>query len=197
MWSRASRSPAIPPIRKAWPPPSHGASPTPTRSAPWVSAAGAWSSRLGTTRRSSRPCLSSLIARGSECDSHFDVAERWERDGATGCRRLARGSDHMNGAPTTAIAIPAYNAATTIGKALKALQANAALSRIALVAMLDDCSQDQTAEVARAHWQSPVPFEVWRNPENMGQWQTTNALIARVADRIEPEWTFILHADDV
>jgi GT2 family glycosyltransferase len=96
-----------------------------------------------------------------------------------------------------AIAIPAYNAETTIGETLDGLQANPGLSRVALVALLDDCSTDRTAEVARAHWRSPVPLEVWQNAENIGQWRTTNALMARVADRVEPEWTFILHADDV
>jgi GT2 family glycosyltransferase len=94
-----------------------------------------------------------------------------------------------------ALAIPAYNAATTIGETLDALQANPGLSRLAAVVLLDDCSADRTAEVARAHWRSPVPLEVWCNQQNMGQWRTTNELITRLAER--GEWTFILHADDV
>jgi GT2 family glycosyltransferase len=94
-----------------------------------------------------------------------------------------------------AIVIPAYNAATTIGETLESVQANPELSRITLVALLDDLSTDGTGEVARAHWRSQVPLEIWRNPENMGLWQTTNALFARVADRVD--WTFILHNDDV
>ena len=95
-----------------------------------------------------------------------------------------------------AVAIPAYNAATTIGKTLDALQANPGLSRIALVALLDDCSKDRTAEVARAHWEvALVLLHIWSNPANMGQWPTTNAVIAKLANGAE--WTFILHADDV
>ncbi len=96
---------------------------------------------------------------------------------------------------TVAIAIPAYNAAATIGETLDALQANPALGRVALVALLDDCSADATLETARAHWRSAVPLEIWRNEVNQGERRTVNAAIARLADRVA--WTFILHADDV
>jgi GT2 family glycosyltransferase len=94
-----------------------------------------------------------------------------------------------------AIAIPAYNAEATIGETLDALQANPALSRIGLVALLDDRSQDRTTEIARVRWSSSVPLEIRRNPENMGQWRTTNTLLARLSEPFE--WIFVLHADDV
>jgi GT2 family glycosyltransferase len=94
-----------------------------------------------------------------------------------------------------AIAIPAYNAARTVGETLDALQANKAFDRTALVVLLDDCSMDGTAEVARKHWRSPVPLKVWRNAENMGERRTTNAAMTVLADMVD--WTFILHADDV
>lgn len=97
--------------------------------------------------------------------------------------------------PRVAIAVPAYNAAKTISETLDALQLNPALERVALVALLDDCSTDGTVEAARAGWTSATPLEVWSNKKNMGERRTTNAAIARLADRFE--WTFILHADDV
>ena len=94
-----------------------------------------------------------------------------------------------------AVVIPAFNAASTIGETLDALQRNSALSNIARVVLLDDCSDDGTIEVAERHWRSDVAFEVWRNPTNMGERRTTNAGIGRLADCVD--WTLVLHADDV
>ena len=96
---------------------------------------------------------------------------------------------------SVAIAIPAFKAASTIGETLDALQANPALSRVAKVVLLDDCSPDHTTAVAQRHWRSQVPLVVWNNTENMGERRTTNAAIARLVGEVE--WTFILHADDV
>lgn len=94
-----------------------------------------------------------------------------------------------------AIAIPAYNAGSTIGETLGALQKCECLDQIELVVLLDDCSSDDTALTARQHWTSPTPLEIWRNPTNMGERCTTNAAIERLASRCD--WTLILHADDV
>lgn len=97
--------------------------------------------------------------------------------------------------PNIAVVIPAYNAAETIGETLDALQHNDGIDRLLLVVLLNDCSTDDTVVVARKNWHSNVPLEVWDNRENLGERRTTNAAIARLAERVE--WTFILHADDV
>lgn len=98
-------------------------------------------------------------------------------------------------ATRVAIAIPAYNARHTIGETLDALQKCDRLDRIGLVVLLDDCSTDDTAAVAREHWRSATPLEVRRNAANLGERRTTNAAISRLAENCE--WTFILHADDI
>ena len=97
--------------------------------------------------------------------------------------------------PLVAIAIPAFNAARTIGETLDALQRNDGLERVSRVVMLNDCSSDATASVARQHWRARVPFEIWDNPSNIGERLTTNAAISRLAGAVD--WTFILHADDI
>ena len=94
-----------------------------------------------------------------------------------------------------AVAIPAFNAAKTIGETLDALQANDAFDKISMVVLLDDCSADDTVAVARKHWRATMPLEVWSNAANMGERRTTNNALARLADHVE--WTLILHADDI
>jgi glycosyltransferase involved in cell wall biosynthesis len=98
-------------------------------------------------------------------------------------------------AVNAAVVIPAYNASSTIGETLDALQNNPGLSRIKAVIILDDCSRDGTVDAAKSAWRSSVPLEVWSNGGNAGQWSTTNAGLAGLPDEIE--WAFVLHADDV
>ena len=93
------------------------------------------------------------------------------------------------------VLVPAYNASSTIGETLVALQKDPELHRIKTVIILDDASNDGTADVARAAWQSPVPLEVRVNKHNAGQWPTTNSGLAGLPPCVE--WAFILHADDV
>lgn len=104
------------------------------------------------------------------------------------------GSEPMT-SPRVAVVIPAYNAAKTVGETLDALQANPAIGRLILVALLDDCSTDDTVDVARRHWNNEVPLEVWPNPRNMGERRTINAAMVHLSERVD--WTCILHADDV
>ena len=92
-----------------------------------------------------------------------------------------------------AVLVPAHNASSTIGSTLQALQCNTELHRIEAVIVLDDASDDGTADVAKAAWQSSVPLEVWTNGKNEGQWSTTNAGLMRIS----AQWAFILHADDM
>lgn len=108
-----------------------------------------------------------------------------------------KSSDHQSNTPAVnaVVVIPAYNASSTIGETLDALQNNPELSRIKTVIILDDCSRDGTVDAAKSAWRSSVPLEVWSNRGNAGQWSTTNAGLASLPSEIE--WAFILHADDV
>jgi glycosyltransferase involved in cell wall biosynthesis len=94
-----------------------------------------------------------------------------------------------------AIVVPAYNAASTIQETLDSIQSQTALDEIASVYVVDDCSRDDTIEVARSCWQSHVPLVVSRNQKNSGQWPTVNGMVDALPANIK--WYFILHADDI
>lgn len=94
-----------------------------------------------------------------------------------------------------AVAVPAYNAGKTIAETLDSLQADDAIDVISLVVILNDCSTDDTVNIAQNHWRSEVPLEVWNNNQNLGERRTTNAALARLSRFVD--WTFILHADDI
>ncbi len=97
--------------------------------------------------------------------------------------------------PVCVVVIPAYNAAQTLVETLLALQQTDCLGKVLKVVMLDDCSTDDTVNVARAAWTSATPFEIWANESNMGERRTVNRAFAQLST--ETEWMFILHADDV
>jgi glycosyltransferase involved in cell wall biosynthesis len=106
-------------------------------------------------------------------------------------------SNHRIGgtAVDAVVLVPAYNASTTIGETLDALQANAALDFIKAVIVLNDASADNTTRVAREAWKSRIPLEIWTNSTNAGERATVNSGFARLDPAVE--WAFILHADDV
>jgi glycosyltransferase involved in cell wall biosynthesis len=93
------------------------------------------------------------------------------------------------------VLIPAYNASSTIGDTLDALQKNPDLDRLRAVIVLDDASRDATVDIARRVWHSQVPLEIWSNAENAGERTTVNGGFTRLPPDIE--WAFILHADDI
>jgi GT2 family glycosyltransferase len=104
---------------------------------------------------------------------------------------------HVDGSAkaNAVVLVPAYNASSTIADTLVALQTNSELDRVRAVIVLDDGSQDGTADVAKSAWQSRIPLEVWSNGINLGERTTTNAAFARLPADLE--WALILHADDV
>jgi glycosyltransferase involved in cell wall biosynthesis len=93
------------------------------------------------------------------------------------------------------VVIPAYNASSTIGETLGALQGNPELGRVQAVIVLDDCSRDGTADVARSVWRSRVRLEIWSNAENAGERTTVNSGLTKLPANVD--WAFILHADDL
>ena len=93
------------------------------------------------------------------------------------------------------VVIPAYNAVSTIAETLLTLQQTSGLSNILKVVLLDDCSTDETLNVARVAWTSATTLEIWTNERNMGERRTVNRAFAQLS--IETDWIFILHADDV
>jgi glycosyltransferase involved in cell wall biosynthesis len=93
------------------------------------------------------------------------------------------------------VVIPAYNASSTIGETLGALQSNPELGQLQAVIVLDDFSRDGTVDVARSVWHSQVPLEIWSNAENAGERITVNSGLANLPSDVE--WAFILHADDI
>lgn len=76
-----------------------------------------------------------------------------------------------------------------------ALQNCADLGCVSAVHVVDDCSTDGSADVARASWTSAPILNVFSFRENCGQWPATNFGIEALA--AEADWTLILHADDV
>jgi glycosyltransferase involved in cell wall biosynthesis len=108
-----------------------------------------------------------------------------------------KSADHQRDtlAVSAVVIIPAYNASSTIGETLGALQNNRELSQLQAVIVLDDSSRDGTVDVARSVWHSQVPLEIWSNTENAGERTTVNSGLAKLPADVE--WAFILHADDV
>jgi glycosyltransferase involved in cell wall biosynthesis len=108
-----------------------------------------------------------------------------------------KSSDHQSNTPAVnaVVVIPAYNASSTIGETLGALQSNPELRQLQAVIVLDDSSRDGTVDVARSAWHSQVPLEVWSNAKNAGERTTVNSGLANLPSDVE--WAFILHADDV
>jgi GT2 family glycosyltransferase len=108
-----------------------------------------------------------------------------------------KNSDHQSNTPAVnaVVVIPAYNASSTIGETLGALQSNSELGRLQAVIVLDDTSRDGTVDAARSAWHSQVPLEIWSNAENAGERITVNSGLANLPSDVE--WAFILHADDI
>src|SRR5262245_52656479 len=107
-----------------------------------------------------------------------------------------KSSDHQGTPAVNAVVvIPAYNASSTIGETLGALQSNPELGRLQAVIVLDDSSRDGTADVARSAWHSQVRLEIWSNAENAGERTTVNSGLANLPADVD--WAFILHADDI
>jgi glycosyltransferase involved in cell wall biosynthesis len=95
----------------------------------------------------------------------------------------------------TAILIPAYNAAATIGATLESLQKCREILAVDNVFVCDDASTDQTVDCVRRHWDSGGQLTVLRNERNIGERATINRLLRQLTS--DYQWAYILHADDV
>lgn len=97
------------------------------------------------------------------------------------------------------ILIPAYNAARTIGATLASIQQQPSevLSAISMVLVVDDCSRDDTAAIARSAWHQPHPaLQVRIQSHNGGERRVCNeAFRSLLADG--HDWCLVLHADDI
>jgi glycosyltransferase involved in cell wall biosynthesis len=96
---------------------------------------------------------------------------------------------------STAIIIPAFNAAVTIGETLRSVQACPGLAKVGAIFVCDDASSDATAAEAMRAWSGSPKLTFWRNASNLGERSTVNAAFERLRGNFE--WAFILHADDV
>lgn len=105
----------------------------------------------------------------------------------------------MNNKPKIVIIIPAYNAASTIAATLESIQQQSLiLDFIHKIYIADDCSQDQTCDVAQTVWRCTAPsLELFTQPKNLAQWANLNRAITIARNRDHADWVIILHADDL
>ncbi|HEX3919615.1 MAG TPA: glycosyltransferase [Caulobacteraceae bacterium] len=95
-----------------------------------------------------------------------------------------------------AIIVPSYNCASYVTDTLQSLLAQGeALKRCDFVVLTDDCSQDDTIEVAKAAWNGPIPLVVYSAEKNRGEYGNMNECVARLPDHIE--WYLVMHADNM
>lgn len=95
----------------------------------------------------------------------------------------------MKRTPSVTVVMPAYNAASTIGLALKSISEQE--SPVDAVIIVDDGSVDATAEIAET-WLDRLPLTVLRNEKNMG----ICASLQRGVSIARSEWIFRIDADD-
>lgn len=92
--------------------------------------------------------------------------------------------------------IPCYNASKTIKETLQSV--GVAINKTSLdipVYIYDDCSADNSLEVAKEAWGKQGNLELIRNEQNAGERKTTNNAFAAFANLFD--WVFIIHADDI
>lgn len=95
-----------------------------------------------------------------------------------------------------AVFIPCYNSVSTVEATIQSIgMAIEAMGVSVPVHLYDDCSRDNSVEVARAAWKGPEELIVHRNSQNLGERKTTND--AFHAFEGEYDWVFIIHADDI
>jgi SAM-dependent methyltransferase/GT2 family glycosyltransferase len=98
--------------------------------------------------------------------------------------------------PNIVIIVPSYNCEPYVAETLQSLMAQGtALQLIDRVILTDDCSTDQTIEIARKTWTGPIPLEVYDSPINRGEYRNMNECIARLPPHIE--WYLVMHADNL
>ncbi|WP_137680693.1 glycosyltransferase family 2 protein [Aurantiacibacter suaedae] len=94
------------------------------------------------------------------------------------------------GVPTVGVIIAAYNAAPTISRAVAS---SLAQSLVCEVIVIDDCSSDDTAELAAKAGQHDSRFSLIRQPFNQGPSAARN----RGLDHSKADYFAVLDADDM
>src|SRR2546428_14077995 len=95
-----------------------------------------------------------------------------------------------------AILIPSFNSADTIGPTLESVQAQSVgLTRVFAIYLADDCSTDDTTQVAGAGWKAAVPLYVVKGDRNLGERGNINRAMAVIKQNLD--WVLLLHADDI
>lgn len=93
--------------------------------------------------------------------------------------------------PKVSIIMPAYNADKTIGASIQSVQFQTFQAWELLV--VDDCSSDETASIARAFAAEDSRISFYINEKNMGVAKTRNFAM----DNARGEWIAFLDSDDV
>tara|TARA_A100001391_G_scaffold188957_2_gene159969 strand:- start:45006 stop:45983 length:978 start_codon:yes stop_codon:yes gene_type:complete len=94
------------------------------------------------------------------------------------------------GVPTVGVIIAAYNAAPTISRAVTSSLAQSLVSEVIVI---DDCSSDDTVELAEQAAQSDSRFSLIRQPFNQGPSAARN----RGLEKSEAPYFAVLDADDM
>jgi len=101
-----------------------------------------------------------------------------------------------SGEPSIAVVVMSYRRADLIGKTIDSLVAQSNLEDVVgAVYLADDCSPDDTVEIAKWHWTSPLPLQMLAPSRNSGTWGNVNQAIARLA--VDFDWVLLLHDDDL
>ncbi|KAF3889671.1 MULTISPECIES: glycosyltransferase family 2 protein [Nostocales] len=94
------------------------------------------------------------------------------------------------------ILIPSYNSENTIGETLESIQIqDSQLNKIYAIYLADDCSTDETIEVAIKTWKSQIPLLVLKGEKNLGERGNVNRALEVIKN--STEWVLILHSDDI
>jgi glycosyltransferase involved in cell wall biosynthesis len=97
---------------------------------------------------------------------------------------------------SAAILIPAYNSSDYIEATLDSIQRQlTGYAQVTGVYLADDCSTDDTCELARQTWRSSVPLYILLSKRNLGQWKNVNRGFSQI--HASADWVLILHADDL
>ena len=105
----------------------------------------------------------------------------------------------MNTALSFSIIVPAYNASSTLGQTLSSIRDAVAYAEAkdvpitCEVIVVDDCSTDGTAEVARAHGRAGLPIRILRHSTNQGAGCARNSGASQATGEI----LCFLDADDL
>jgi glycosyltransferase involved in cell wall biosynthesis len=96
-----------------------------------------------------------------------------------------------------AIIIPTYNSAETITETLDSIKSQIVNTKTDIsVYITDDCSSDNTVQIAQDFWGSNILIQFIKNQKNLGERDNLNQAI----NLIKPtgvDWFLILHSDDI